>query len=101
MYKDDYISLDFFRKYNELVALFKLKNAQSVKLSDLKNILTYFTNNYNTFNDEEKKIIKNVLIMANAIINNVNNHYQRFTERKKECDYLIDILNNNQKSLHM
>lgn len=101
MYKDDYISLDFFRKYNELVALFKLKNAASVKLGDLKKLLNYFTNNYNTFNNEEKKIIKNVLIMANAIINNVNNHYLIFTQLKKECNELIDILNNNQKSLHM
>ena len=39
--------------------------------------------------------------MANAIINNVNNHYLIFTQLKKECNELIDILNNNQKSLHM
>lgn len=98
---DDDISLDFFNNYNKLVTLLKLKNAASVKLMDLEKSLKYFTNNYNSFNKEEIKLIKNVLMMANAIVNSVNNHYLMVTYRKKECEELIDILNNNQKSLHM
>lgn len=101
MYNDDDISLDFFNNYNKLVTLLKLKNAASVKLMDLEKSLKYFTNNYNSFNKEEIKLIKNVLMMANAIVNSVNNHYLMVTYRKKECEELIDILNNNQKSLHM
>lgn len=101
MYNDDDISLDFFNNYNKLVTLLKLKNAASVKLMDLEKLLKYFTSNYNSFNKEEIKLIKNVLIMANSIVNSVNNHYMMVTYRKKECEELIDILNNNQKSLHM
>ena len=101
MYNDDDISLDFFNNYNKLVTLLKLKNAASVKLMDLEKLLKYFNNNNNSINKEKIKLIKNVLMMANAIVNSVNNHYLMVTYRKKECEELIDILNNNQKSLHM
>ena len=60
MYKDSDISLEVYQKYNSLVSLFKKKGSSSWKLDDLEILLNYFTNNLETFNEEEKKLIRKI-----------------------------------------
>lgn len=97
MYKDNEIGLEFFNKYNELIVLLKQKNAASSKLRDLEKLLQYFDNNYDNFNDDEKKLFKNILMISNGIINNVKNHYSYIEERKNNCKSLIQSIENKQK----
>ena len=97
MYKDSDISLEVYQKYNSLVSLFKKKGASSGKLDDLEILLNYFNNNFDTFNEEEKKLIKNVLMMSKGIVSKVNNGYKFIKERRDTCINLIETLYEKQK----
>ena len=97
MYKDSDISLEVYQKYNNLVSLFKKKGASSGKLDDLEILLNYFNNNFDTFNEEEKKLIKNVLMMSKGIVSKVNNGYKFIKERRDDCINLIETLYEKQK----
>lgn len=97
MYKDSDISLEVYQKYNSLVSLFKKKGASSGKLYDLEILLNYFINNLETFNEEEKKLIKNVLMMSKGIVSKVNNGYKFIKERRDDCIKLIETLYEKQK----
>ena len=97
MYKDNEIGLEIFNKYNELVSLLKQKNAVSSKLSELETLLMYFNNNFENFNFEEKKLIKNTIMIASGITVKVNNNYSYVQERLKVCLNLIKELEDKQK----
>lgn len=97
MYKDDQISLAFLNQYDKLVSLLKEKVAASSKLSNLQTILEYFDDNYEMFNKEEKKLVKNIIIMANGITNKTNTYYNFIKNQKELCLTLIENLSNKQK----
>lgn len=97
MYKDNQISLEFYNEYYNLVSLLKQKGRSSTKLNELKRLLKYFFNNYETFIKEEKELIKNVVMIASGIVNNVNNRYGYVKKRKEECEILIKNLKDKQK----
>ena len=97
MYKDSDISLEVYQKYNNLVSLFKKKGASSGKLDDLEILINYFNNNFDTLNEEEKKLIKNVLMMSKGIVSKVNNGYKFIKERRDDCINLIETLYEKQK----
>ena len=97
MYKDNQISLEFYNEYYNLVSLLKQKGRSSTKLDELKRLLKYFFNNYETFIKEEKELIKNVIMIASGIVNNVNNRYGYVKKRKEECEILIENLKDKQK----
>ncbi len=97
MFKDDEMGLDIYIKYDQLVRLFKDKHTASSKLNELKEFLQYFNNCYERFNNEEKKLIKNVIMIAEGIINNVNNRYKYVQERLSECIMLVNEIKNKQK----
>lgn len=99
MYVGDEISLETFRTYNKLVHLYKEKYAESAKLDELKPLLIYFINNYETFNEDEKKLTKNVLIISKGITNNVKNHYKKFQDKLNSCLELIQQLEEKKKEL--
>lgn len=97
MYKDSEISLETYQKYDNLISLFKKKGASSTKLFDLETLLNYFNNNFETFNEEEKKLIKNVLMISKGIVRKVNNGYKFIKERRDACITLIETLYEKQK----
>ena len=99
MYKDDQISLEFYNEYYNLVSLLKQKGRSSTKLDTLELLLKYFFNNYETFMEEEKELMKNVIMIASGIVNNVNNRYGYVKRRKEKCEILIENLKDKQKEL--
>lgn len=99
MFKDDEIRLDTYTKYYQLVKLFKDKHAASSKLTELNDILQYFNERYEKFDKEEKKLIKNVIIIAKGIIAKVNNNYNYAQERLNNCITLVNEIKDKQKEL--
>lgn len=99
MYVGDEISLETFREYNKLVHLYKEKYAESAKLDELKPLIIYFINNFDSFNEDEIKLTKNVLLIAKAITSNVKNHYKKFQDKLKVCLELIQELEEKKKGL--
>ena len=97
MYKDDEIRLNICQKYDQLVKLFKDKHAASIKLLELESILNYFNEEYDTFNKEEKKLIKNVIMVAESITNKVNNHYGYVQDRISRCINQVNEIKSKQK----
>lgn len=99
MYKDDQISLEFLNQYDKLLVLLKEKAAASSKLSNLETILEYFDDNYEMFNEEEKRLVKNIIIMANGITNKTNTYYNYNKNKNERCLTLTNNLKNKQKKL--
>ncbi len=99
MYKDTEIRLTIYEEYFKLVRLLKRKGASSSKLNELEAMLDYFIKNYDDFNDEEKKLIKNVIIIATSMINNTNTCYGFIRERRDSCLTLTKKLKEKQKNL--
>mgnify|MGYP007006989268 CR=1 FL=1 len=99
MFKDDEMGLDIYIKYDGLVKLFKDKRAASSKLTELEYVLQYFNESYDKFNKEEKKLIRNVVMIAEGIINKVNNNYNYVQERINNCITLVNEIKDKQKEL--
>lgn len=97
MYKDDEISLNFYVQYYELVSLLKQKGAASAKLNNLEILLRYFINNYEFFNEEEKKLTKNIIMIATGISNKTNTYYNFVKDQKERCLSLTKDLKNKLK----
>lgn len=97
MYKDDDISLNFYAQYYELVSLLKQKGAASAKLSNLEILLEYFINNYEFSNEEEKKLTKNIIMIATDITNKTNTYYNFVKNKKERCLNLTKDLKSKQK----
>lgn len=97
MYKDNEIGLEIYQNYNELLNLYKRKGASSSKLLELSELLEYFNNNYEHFNENEKKVVKNVIMIASDIIGKVNFPYGELKKNRENCINLINNLNNMQK----
>lgn len=97
MYKDSDISLDVFNKYYELVNLSKTKLASSSKLTDLIKYLTFFNNKYNDLNEEERKLIKNVLFIAKSIMFNSSTYFDKTSSKISTCKELVQELESKQK----
>ncbi len=97
MYKDNEISSNFYNEYYKLVHLSKEKCAASAKLYDLERILTYFIDNYKTLNEEEKKLIKNIIILATSITSKTNTYYNYVKAHNERCLSLTKNLKNKQK----
>lgn len=99
MFQDAKIKSEVYEKYYELVGLVKQKGAASSKLSKLDTLLTYFNDNYSTFNDEEKKLVKNVVIIANGITEKTNTYYGFVKGKKNGCIKQVKVLNAKRKEL--
>lgn len=85
---------DFFVKYYECVYLLKAKYASSIKLEDLILLLNYFNENYYNFNKEELLFIKNVIMIANAILNTTKLRSKLIKEEYNKCYEIINEINN-------
>ncbi len=99
MYKDVEIGLDTYKKYYELVSLLKQKGTTSSKLTKLEMLLDYFIENYDNLNNEEIKLIKNVIMIANGIITKVNTYYGIAKQRQSSCIERVEILKEKEKKL--
>lgn len=97
MYKDTKISLEVYDKYYELVGLLKQKGCSSSKLNKLEILLNYFINNFESFNNEEKKLIKNVIMIADAITEKANTYYEFVERQKSRCINQVKVLNAKRK----
>lgn len=98
MYKDSEIGFETYQKYDNLINLFKRKGASSAKLDDLELFLNYFNNNFESFNIEEKKLIKNVLMISKSIISKSNSSsYKHVKEKKEICINLMVMIEEKQK----
>lgn len=97
MYKDSEISLDVLEKYYELVELSKIKLAPSSKLTDLIKYLNFFNNKYSDLNNDEKELIKNVLLIAKSIIINSSTYFNKMKPKILQCEELVQELESKQK----
>lgn len=97
MYKDDGICLEVYKNYNDLIQLFKRKGSSIQKISELNSLLNYFNDDFEKFNNEEQKIIKNVILMASDIIYKVNHPYSEIKENRNNCINIIESLKEKQK----
>lgn len=97
MFEDNNMSKKMYYAYYNLIRLYKEDNAMSVKLDELINILKFLIDNYDNFNSDEIKLFKNILIISNAIINNVKNSRKKTQEKIKICLSLIEELESKKK----
>ena len=88
MYIESKISNDVYDNYNNLFILYNDKDVYENELPKLGRILNYFIDNYSKFN--------NVVIIANAILSNINNEYGIIKTRKSICKSLVSNLNKKQ-----
>ena len=96
MYIESKISNDVYDNYNNLFILYNDKDVYENELPELGRILNYFIDNYSKFNNDEKLLSKNVVIIANAILSNINNEYGIIKTRKSICKSLVSNLNKKQ-----
>lgn len=97
MYSDDNIGLDIYNKYYEFVNLLKLKNTSSSKLDDLIKLLMQVNNMYENLNEDEKKMIKNIISISKSIIRASSDYYLKTKEKLLRCEELIKELEEKQK----
>lgn len=96
-YSDDNISLDFYNKYYEFVYLLRQKNASSSKLSELYPLLQYVNSKYDSLNDDEKKLTRNIISISDSIIGSCKTYSKNIEEKMKICQSLIDELRKKEK----
>lgn len=97
MYKDNGIDLKVYETYYECVDLLKAKGATIYKLENLIEILTYFNNEYDTFNENEKKLVKNVIEISKGITNRIHSCNNFYKKQLEECKTLQQSLFIKQK----
>lgn len=96
MFNPDNINDVFYNEYNKLINLHKRKCPTPDKYLELRNILKFFSENQNNMNSDELKILKNVLIIANDLINRAIPNRKIQKEQKEECKQLyISMKNKN------
>lgn len=96
-YNDDNIGLEFYNKYYEFVYLLRQKNASSSKLSELYPLLQYVNNMYDSLNDDEKKLTKNIISIAKSITNSCKTYSKNIGEKLNQCQSTINELEQKQK----
>lgn len=99
MFKDDEVNAEVYQNYNELINLLKQKGTSSSKLDKLNTLLEYFYNNYERFNKEELKLVKNAIIIASGIANKANGYYAFVNNKKNTTISLTSGLIKKQKEL--
>lgn len=93
MFNADNINESFYQEYDKLINLLKKKGATPEKYSELRNILSYFAKK-EKFNSDELKILKNVLIITEDILNRAIPNRKMQKEQKEECTQLYILIKN-------
>ena len=84
----------YYIEYNKLIDLLKRKGLTQEKYLELRNILTFFSQNQNNMNSDELKILKNVLIIASDILNRAAPNKKIYKDQKEECKELYTLIKN-------
>ena len=96
MFNPDNINEKYFKEYVKFIDLLKRKGPTPDKYPELREILKFFSENQDNMNSDELKILKNVLIMTNDILNRATPNKKIQKEQKEECNQLfISIKNKN------
>lgn len=92
MYNPDNIRKKIHIEYNKLLDLLYRKGPISSKYLELKEILFFFKCEETNMNEDELKILKNVLIISNGILskNAPNNKEER--RQKEQCIKIYSIM---------
>lgn len=94
MFNPENISEIYYTQYQQLINLLKKKGPTPEKYMELKSILMFFSQNQENMNEDELKILKNVLIIADGILNRAFPNKKLHKEQKEECKELCLIIKN-------
>lgn len=94
MYNPDNISEKYYTKYNKLINLLQKKGSTSDKYAELKDSLMYFQSEKPNMNNDELKLLKNVIIIANSILYKAEPKLKNYKEQKEQC---LEICSNIKK----
>ena len=69
MFIENEVQNELLNIYLEIINCYKSKESLNIKADKLIKILTYVKNNISNFKKEDLSVIKNILILSNAMIN--------------------------------
>ena len=92
MYNPDNIRKKIHIEYNKLLDLLYRKGPISSKYLELKEILYFFQNEKPNMNEDESKILKNVLIISNGILSKNAPNSKKEKIQKEQCLEIYSII---------
>lgn len=92
MFNPDNIRAIYYKEYEKLVDLFKKNGPTQEKYLELKSILEFFSKNQDNLNDDESKLLKNILIMADGILNSAVPNRKQYKDQKDDCKKLCILM---------
>ena len=75
MFIENEVQNELLNIYLETINCYKSKESLNIKADKLIKILTFVRNNINNLKQEDLSVIKNILILSNAMINTFNKKY--------------------------
>ena len=84
----------YYVEYDKLINLLKRKGATPEKYAELIDILRFFEKKQDSMNIDELKILKNVLLITDGILNKAVPNRKLHKEQKEECKKIYTLIKN-------